>query len=523
MVNDKKETKKELKEFKQSTPQQLKLFELADGNRDDYSNTVELYDMMPKYFIGGVRRDIGKNVDSLPILEREFKHKGQGYKLNISPAALINKKTGKTVHYLPSQREELVEDVIRKLAAKKRGIFLDNDAAVKFTLYEVEKELKKMGHGYNLNEIKDAINICSKSIVEITSQGNGDVSISSTIFPFVGMENDERIKDGKNRIVVMFHPLVTKSINEGTYRLVNYEKIMCYKMPLSRWLYKRMSHNFIQAGVDNPYKIKLSTIVRDSGMKRYNKNSDSIRQISKAMDEIQNDGTLIKYEVDKQFEGRGIVDAIFELYVSEEFVSDVKKANQLSRRIKPIEQGLIIDDVRTEIQKPIYNLSQKEIEEFLDNIKTQKEKERFMNALMATQECIIRNKDYNPSATLKKAIKDKWSPTSKYNSNQSNLKLVNPSDEKSEKEIDIKLDNQNKVWKKIDKILKKKFTKEIYDQWLSKLNFVKIEDNQLLLATKTKFLRDWIIREYIQKDNMLNYIQDVESEIGNIKVISLES
>ena len=54
--------KKDLIEYKQTQPEQLKLFE----SEEKYSNTIELYDSMPKYYFGGVEREKGKNVDSLP-------------------------------------------------------------------------------------------------------------------------------------------------------------------------------------------------------------------------------------------------------------------------------------------------------------------------------------------------------------------------------------------------------------------------------------------------------------------------
>ena len=320
MKSQSQKIKKELKEFEQTTPQQLTLFELVDEQNEDYSNTVELYDMMPKYYLGGVKRDIGKNVDSLPVLERDFKHRGQEYKLNIYPAAIIDRTTGKTIHYLPSQREELVEDVLRKLAAKQRGVFLDEEAGVKFTLNEVQKELSNIGHGYNINEIKEAIEICSKSVIEISSKEGNEVSISASIFPFVAMENTD--KSGlDNKVVVVFHPLVSKSINEGTFRLINYEKLRM-KMPLARWLHKRISYVFSQATIRNPYPIKLSNIIRDSGMKEYKTISERIRQVSKAINELIDHDVLSKFDIKKDVEGSKILDAMFFLYVSDSFVSE---------------------------------------------------------------------------------------------------------------------------------------------------------------------------------------------------------
>src|SRR6266446_2723109 len=40
---------------------------------------------------------------------------------------------------------------------------------------------------------------------------------------------------------------------------------MSYTYRLSRWLHKRLAHNYTQAGMLQPYTIRMSTILRDSG------------------------------------------------------------------------------------------------------------------------------------------------------------------------------------------------------------------------------------------------------------------
>ena len=153
---------------------QLNMFELLDPSHKDYSNSIELYDTMPKYHIGGVEREKGKKVESLPILTREFIHRSKHYKIDIAPAPIVDKKSGKTIYYYASQREELVEDALRKIATKGRvREFVDKNeikVGVIFSYYEVQQELEKMGHGYSIAEIKIAIEILSKAVIEVTSK-----------------------------------------------------------------------------------------------------------------------------------------------------------------------------------------------------------------------------------------------------------------------------------------------------------------------------------------------------------------
>ena len=70
-------------EYQQSKPTQLELFELLEPGLENYSNTIELYDVMPKYYFGGVEREKGKTTEALPMLKKEFVYRGKNYELNI--------------------------------------------------------------------------------------------------------------------------------------------------------------------------------------------------------------------------------------------------------------------------------------------------------------------------------------------------------------------------------------------------------------------------------------------------------
>ncbi len=80
------ESIKNFDDYEQSYPRQLALFEYVQPKEKNYSNTVELYDFMPKYHWGKTERINGKFLESL---EREFECRGVKYKiellLNLSP------------------------------------------------------------------------------------------------------------------------------------------------------------------------------------------------------------------------------------------------------------------------------------------------------------------------------------------------------------------------------------------------------------------------------------------------------
>jgi hypothetical protein len=130
-----------------SRPQQLRLFQtFLPEDQDKYSNTIELYDAIPKYFPSkhmGSRRIHGTY---LPILTRSFEHKSEAYKMEVRPARLAQ-KDGTEREYYPSHREELVEDALRRIACDRlNGVFLNDRAGVQFTLYEIKKGKRSRGH-----------------------------------------------------------------------------------------------------------------------------------------------------------------------------------------------------------------------------------------------------------------------------------------------------------------------------------------------------------------------------------------
>lgn len=126
---------KKIDEFEHFKPAQMSLFEMLQPQEREFSNTIELYDFIPKYFWGKSNRINGKFLDQL---EREFECRSTRYRVKIDPAK-ISDRDGVTRDYYPSKREELVEDALRKFACEGQGLFLDDQAGVTFTLSKSSK------------------------------------------------------------------------------------------------------------------------------------------------------------------------------------------------------------------------------------------------------------------------------------------------------------------------------------------------------------------------------------------------
>ena len=334
--NEVTRVKKRLHEYKKTHPEQLILFQKL-LEEPQFSRTIELYDAIPKYVWGKVRRENGVFLYSV---KRQFRHKGKEYSVIIKPARIVG-KDGKEKDFFPGKREELVEDALRKLACeRKKGVFLDNEAGVLFSLYELQKELQRTGHTYSLGELRKAISICNSATIELFCLDDDSESVvSSPLFEMIGLNTRKDWKThGKNvQAYVKFNTLVTRSIRTRSFRQLDYEKCMAYKNSLARWLHKRMSHNFVQAGKEFSYSIKLSTIIRDSGVKPYVRLRDNLKKVREAFDEMKAAHVLAESPAEVPISGdrkNKLDDVKFTLTPHNNFIREVIKTNTRFRRLR---------------------------------------------------------------------------------------------------------------------------------------------------------------------------------------------
>jgi hypothetical protein len=154
--------------------------------------------------------------------------------------------------------------------------------------------------------------------------------MQSPIFPtlLLASKDDWLENPKKVRCYIQFNPLVTASINQITYRQFDYAKYMEYKHRLSRWLHKRLCHNYIQASLFNTYTIKMTTILRDSGTQVSDIPSRNVRRIDESLNELKDKDILMRYEKEiLRGKRNSIADIKYDLSPSLHFTSEMKKAN----------------------------------------------------------------------------------------------------------------------------------------------------------------------------------------------------
>lgn len=329
---------------------QLELFKGWFATQANQSQTVELFDAMPKY----VFDRHAKGTSAIQTIRRTFTHKSIEYGLRITPA--IIERNGKDIGVFPGVREEMVVRTIlhmavQQLAKLKLGRDKDGNFLISasFTLSQLRKHLSAAGRKYSVVQIDEAIRVCRLSSLDLQSEAGGKKGlISSGIFmTYSALDENTSDKEGEgSHRYVVFNPLVTRSILEKSFRAINYERLMSLESPLARWLYERLSHNFRQAEKTGSikkfgYNISLSTILLESGFTAEKRVRDSIDAVRKALIQLRDQGVLERFTPYEESLTYGVkskgpapvVGAVWVLYPSASVVDEIIEGNQSAKQL----------------------------------------------------------------------------------------------------------------------------------------------------------------------------------------------
>jgi hypothetical protein len=144
----------------------------------------------------------------------------------------------------------------------------------------------------------------------------------------------QRLNPGEDfaRIVlnVQFHPFVTGSIDQVTYRQFNYRLMMSHPDQLTRWLHKQLSVKYTFADYSKPFEMRYSTAKRDSGLLgRYARERDAVEALEHSFKDLVKSGMLSSCERKNQLGPRKkLLDAVFRIWPSQDFIREVKAANK---------------------------------------------------------------------------------------------------------------------------------------------------------------------------------------------------
>ncbi len=305
------------------------------GEKDKLSNAIDLWDSVPRYSISQLEMNKRRTSDGfLGLLEIKFKYRGLAFRAVIQPAR-IRESDGQVLDYYPSANEELVEDILRKIAAERLQGFHDtanSKVGVYFSLYQIQSELKKRGHSRSIGEIKRSLEIMAKSSIEIKSldgKGNEGTRVSNYLPDMVSVSREDLQADPYSQWMVEFHPLVTKSIIEATYRQFDLDKLLSMSTQLGRWVHRQLVIKYTFASLMTPFEIRYSTIKRDSFMINYGRERAGIAALDQVMSELKEKNIIMDFQRHVTSGARRkILDVVYSLTPSLEFIKEAKSANK---------------------------------------------------------------------------------------------------------------------------------------------------------------------------------------------------
>ncbi len=321
--------------------QQLNLFQgflsNTDDDRDVLSNAIDLWDSIPRYSISRLKMNGMRTAEGfLEVAEIPFNYRGQPLLAVIYPAR-IKDREGRRVSYYPSAREELIEHALRKLATERQAGFFDRSnyrSGTRFSLHQLRRELEQKGHSLRYDELVEGLDILSLGSIEILGPTGDGVTErfarSSYLAALAGVRRRDLDADPDAKWIAQFHPLVTDSINQLTYRQFNYFRLMKCRTQLARWLLNQLVLKYTQAALTNHFVVRASTVRRDSALLNgYKRERDAIAALDEAWAEIQAQGAIYNLRKDEQRGVRGRLEEVtYTAFPSREFVVEQKASNR---------------------------------------------------------------------------------------------------------------------------------------------------------------------------------------------------
>lgn len=344
-----------LKENEKQTQLQIddatSLFCIQDA---DYSNMIDIWDLLPKYFLSN------KQVDKIEFPWQQIRD--ARYQVTLKPTVRKNDSDSKTITgpirvKFPGLREMYVEEALTKLAALNFRNSLEalevelSDTnkqylvSVKFTLYQLQKELKRVGHTYSINEIKEALTILNETTMSIKAVTRHPEYPDKEVFfehrgPIISqlqlVGENSSLESGETLSRVVFHQLKTIGVMNVAFRKYNYEKSMRLSSYLPKYIYNRLITNWRQASVANEYSFRLNNFIEQSCREPSKTIHSDIRAMRNALNELIGKEVIESYSEEFIRENRKAVDVRFSLIPHSSFVRDTKIANSTQRHLHEI-------------------------------------------------------------------------------------------------------------------------------------------------------------------------------------------
>ena len=100
------------------------------------------------------------------------------------------------------------------------------------------------------------------------------------------------------------------------------------KNQLSRWIYKKLINNYVQASFMNDYNFLYSGL-KNSGLLQQKTEQKNRAKVKKVLSELVKEGVVRTFNVkSNKYGGRKIIDVKYTINATQEFISEQKAANK---------------------------------------------------------------------------------------------------------------------------------------------------------------------------------------------------
>lgn len=315
----------------------------------DYSNLVSIYDALPRFsWASKTVRDMNAMTTMIEGTLNNEPFKVILKAVNMErPVKIKGKLTGETewVGVYPGAREECVEEALRKFSTQP-GKFNEAECSVRFSLYELKKELAVQGHTITYAELREALNILAESNLTIqtrTSDGE-QIDIKSNYLPLLYLRS--RNKSSKNYVeakdmseedknvatqcVAVLHPLISRGIERGDFRLYHYGTSMRLTNGLAKILNRELSMKWRNASPTNPYSFSMVEFLSNTARGLSNRIPEDFRSMNLALQQLIEVKVLTSFQSTpvKKTTGKGAIDYTYQVFPHKNFVGMIIKGHR---------------------------------------------------------------------------------------------------------------------------------------------------------------------------------------------------
>jgi len=313
---------------------QYDLFTNFLGNsKSDLSNSIEIWDSIPKYFMTKDLTQKARSENGLASsISWQYLHNDELLTVKIQPALI--EVDGKEIAFFPSATEEFVEEALKKILTQQDYGYhnpKELETWVQFTLSMIKKELTATGRSRNITQIKHAIEVMSRSIITV-SKDKKIIWQGAILQDLVRVDRDDYIEDKSAKHIARLPLFVSSAINQLEYRQFNYNRLMQCDEQLSRWILRKLINRYVNANsFKNKYHFLYSTIKQSSGLLQQNRDNDNRRKVIQSLEELKEKKAIFSFEYENIMQSRKITDVKYTLCPTVEFSDEQKAANARNR------------------------------------------------------------------------------------------------------------------------------------------------------------------------------------------------